>query len=84
IDNIFKNLRSNNHSVITINLHSSLVNFPGGIIKLDPRDLKNFKGDPEDMLKYLYKKFLGDSSKEDDKDDDKKDKYKEDRDHYYI
>lgn len=56
----------------------------GGIIKLDPRDLKDFKGDPEDMLKYLYKKFLGDSGKEDDKDDDKKDKYKEDRDHYYI
>lgn len=28
IDNIFKNLRNNSHSVITINLHSSLVNFP--------------------------------------------------------
>lgn len=28
IHNIFKNLRSNNHSVITINLHSNLVNFP--------------------------------------------------------
>jgi len=54
----------------------------GGIIKLDPRDLKNFKGDPEDMLKYLYKKFLGED-KDDDKDDDK-DKYKEDRNHYYI
>ena len=57
----------------------------GGIIKLDPRDLKDlkdFKGDPEDMLKYLYKKFLGDE-KDDDKDDDK-DKYKEDRNHYYI
>jgi len=54
----------------------------GGIIKIDPRDLKDFKGDPEDMLKYLYKKFLGDS-KDDDKDDDK-DKYREDRDHYYI
>jgi len=54
----------------------------GGIIKLDPRDLKNFKGDPEDMLKYLYKKFLGED-KDDDKDDDK-DKYQEDRNHYYI
>ena len=57
----------------------------GGIIKLDPRDLKDFKGDPEDaqkMLKYLYKKFLGDD-KDDDK-DDVKDKYKEDRNHYYI
>jgi hypothetical protein len=54
----------------------------GGIIKIDPRDLKDFKGDPEDMLKYLYKKFLGDD-KDDDKDEDK-DKYKEDRNHYYI
>jgi hypothetical protein len=54
----------------------------GGIIKLDPRDLKDFKGNPEDMLKYLYKKFLGDD-KDDDKDEDK-DKYKEDRNHYYI
>ncbi|MHA1986591.1 MAG: hypothetical protein ACW98D_08135 [Promethearchaeota archaeon] len=54
----------------------------GGIIKLDPRDLKDFKGDPEDMLKYLYKKFLGDD-KDEDKDDDK-DKYQEDRNHYYI
>ena len=31
----------------------------GGIIKIDPRDLKDFKGDPEDLLKYFYKKFLG-------------------------
>lgn len=54
----------------------------GGIIKIDPRDLKDFKGDPEDMLKYLYKKFLGDD-KDDEKDDDS-DKYKEDRNHYYI
>ena len=67
------------------NIRNKVIPFQkGGIIKLDPRDLKNFKGDPEDMLKYLYKKFLGDSSKEDDKDNDKKDKYKEDRDHYYI
>lgn len=28
IDNIFKNLRKNNHSVITINLFSNQVNFP--------------------------------------------------------
>ncbi|MHA2127515.1 MAG: hypothetical protein ACXABO_15095 [Promethearchaeota archaeon] len=53
----------------------------GGIIKIDPRDLKDFKGDPEEMLKYFYKKFLGD--KDDDKDDDK-DKYKEDSTGYYI
>ncbi|GAG94288.1 unnamed protein product, partial [marine sediment metagenome] len=29
IDSIFKNLRSNNHSVITIKLHSNLIDFPG-------------------------------------------------------
>jgi len=53
----------------------------GGIIKLDPRDLKDFKGDQEEMLKYLFKKYLGD--KDDDKDDDN-DKYKEDSTGYYI
>ncbi len=53
----------------------------GSIIKIDPRDLKDFKGDPEDMLKYLYKKFLG---KDDDDKDDDKDNYKEDNTHYYI
>lgn len=53
----------------------------GGIIKIDPRDLKDFKGDENDLLKYLYKKFLGD--KDDDKDDER-DKYKEDNTGYYI
>jgi hypothetical protein len=53
----------------------------GSIIKIDPRDLKDFKGDPEDMLKYLYKKFLG---KDDDDNDDDNDNYKEDNTHYYI
>jgi len=53
----------------------------GGIIKLDPQDLKDFKGSPEDMLKYLYKKFLG---KDDDDGDDDKDNYKEDNNGYYI
>ena len=70
------------------NLRNKVIPFKkGGIIRLDPRDLKDFKGDPEDteeMFKFFYKKLLGDRSKEDDKDDDKKDKYKEDRDHYYI
>ncbi len=64
------------------NLRNKVIPFKkGGIIKLDPRDLKDFKGGPEDMLKYLYKKFLGDN-KDDDKDDDNKDN--EDRNHYYI
>ncbi|MFX0022120.1 MAG: hypothetical protein ACFE9S_07320 [Candidatus Hermodarchaeota archaeon] len=53
----------------------------GSIIKIDPRDLKDFKGDPEDMLKYFYKKFLG---KDDDENDDENDNYKEDNTHYYI
>ncbi len=53
----------------------------GSIIKIDPRDLKDFKGDPEDMLKYFYKKFLG---KDDDDSDDDNDNYKEDNTHYYI
>ncbi|MFW9873731.1 MAG: hypothetical protein ACFFG0_11555 [Candidatus Thorarchaeota archaeon] len=53
----------------------------GGIIKIDPRDLKDFKGDENDLLKYLYKKFLGDD--DDDKDDDN-DRYKEDNTGYYI
>ncbi len=53
----------------------------GGIIKIDPRDLKDFKGDENDLLKYLYKKFLGDK---DDNKDDEKDKYKEDNTGYYI
>ena len=65
------------------NLRNKMIPFKqGGIIKIDPRDLKDFKGDPEDMLKYLYKKFLGDN-KDDDKDDDN-DKNNEDRNHYYI
>ncbi|MFX1571662.1 MAG: hypothetical protein ACFFB0_02855 [Promethearchaeota archaeon] len=53
----------------------------GGIIKIDPRDLKDFKGDPEEMFKYFYKKLLGDKD-DDDKDDDKE--KKEDNTGYYI
>ncbi len=53
----------------------------GSIIKIDPRDLKDFKGDPEDMLKYFYKKFLG---KDDDDNEDDNDNYNEDNTHYYI
>ncbi|MCK4779773.1 MAG: hypothetical protein KAT57_06280 [Candidatus Lokiarchaeota archaeon] len=56
----------------------------GGIIRIDPRefkDLKDLDGDPEKMLKYFYKKFLG---KDDDDKDDDKDKYGEDNTGYYI
>ncbi len=55
----------------------------GGIIRLDPRDLKDFKGDPKEMLKYFYKKFLGEGGDDDDKDDDK-DNYKDDNTGYYT
>ena len=56
----------------------------GGIIRIDPRefkDLKDLDGDPEKMLKYFYKKFLG---KDDDDKEDDKDKYREDNTGYYI
>lgn len=53
----------------------------GGIIRIDPRDLKDFNGDPEKMLKYFYKKFLGD---DDEDNDDERDKHKEDNTGYYI
>ncbi|MCK4688477.1 MAG: hypothetical protein KAT66_10135 [Candidatus Lokiarchaeota archaeon] len=53
----------------------------GGIIRIDPRDLKDFNGDPEKMLKYFYKKFLGD---DDEDNDDERDKQKEDNTGYYI
>ncbi|MFX0029098.1 MAG: hypothetical protein ACFE8B_07805 [Candidatus Hermodarchaeota archaeon] len=63
-------------------LRSKVIPFKkGGIIKLDPRDLKDFNGDENELLKYFYKKFLG--GDDDDKDDDK-DKYKEDNTGYYI
>ena len=58
----------------------------GGIIRIDPnelKDLKDLEGDPEKMLKYFYKKFLG--KDDDDKDDDNdNDKYREDTKGYYI
>jgi len=53
----------------------------GGIIRIDPHDLKDFKGDPQEMLKYFYKKLLGE---DDDDTDDDKDDYKEDNTGYYI
>ncbi|MFX0041559.1 MAG: hypothetical protein ACFE8L_01490 [Candidatus Hodarchaeota archaeon] len=53
----------------------------GGIIRIDPRDLKDFDGDPEKMLKFFYKKFLGD---DDEDNDDERDKQREDNTGYYI
>ncbi|MFW9867482.1 MAG: PHP domain-containing protein [Candidatus Thorarchaeota archaeon] len=46
IDNIFQNLRKNEHQVITINLHSNLVDFPGDLNILGFKML-------EDFLNYL-------------------------------
>ncbi len=57
----------------------------GGIIKIDPRDFKDFDFDeknPEEIMKFLYKKFFNDD--DDDKRDDESDDYKEDSTGYYI
>ena len=63
------------------NLQSKVMPFRGGgVFKLDPKDLKQFNGDPEKLLKHLYKKFR---EKEEDKAEDKKE-YKEDNDFYFI
>ena len=59
----------------------------GGIIKIDPREFDDLdpNADPEEIMKYLYKKFMGkgDSKDSEDKDDDK-DNYSEDSTGYYI
>ena len=61
-------------------IRSKIIPFKdGGIIKINPQDLKDFDGDPEKMLKY-FKKFLGNNEDE----DDDKDKYNEDNTGYYI
>ena len=59
----------------------------GGIIRFDPKEFKDLdpNADPEEILKYLYKKFAGkdDSTDSDEKDDDQ-DKIHEDNTGYYI
>jgi len=54
----------------------------GGIIKINPKDLKDLDldGNPEDIIKYFYKKFFGGK----DDDDDDKDNISEDKTGYYI
>ena len=47
IDNIFRNLRFNNHSVIAIKLHSNIINFPGELNDFGFKLL-------EDYLNYLF------------------------------
>ncbi|TFG06230.1 MAG: hypothetical protein EU539_08150 [Promethearchaeota archaeon] len=56
----------------------------GGIIKLDPKDLKDLDIDPsnpEDLIK-AFKKIMGDKDKDDEKDKDPN--FYEDKDGYYI
>jgi len=57
----------------------------GGIIKIDPRDFKDLdpNADPEEIMKALYKKFMGEHGDDDDENDDDK-KYSEDSTGYYI
>jgi hypothetical protein len=60
----------------------------GGIIKIDPRDFKDIKdvdpnGNPEDILKAIYKKLMGASDDDDEEEDDKSDS-SEDNTGYYI
>lgn len=57
----------------------------GGIIKIDPRDFKDLDIDsdnPEDFLKALYKKLMGENESDDE--DDENDSYHEDSTGYYI
>ncbi len=59
----------------------------GGIIKIDPRDFKDLdpNADPEEIMKALYKKFMGEHEHDDDDEkDDDKNKYSEDSTGYYI
>jgi len=56
----------------------------GNVIGINMSDLKDLdpNADPEEIFKYLSKKFLGNDEDEDD--DDKKDRYDEDKTGYYI
>ena len=69
-------------------MRSNMIPFKhGGIIKMDPRDFEDLDpdADPEDIIKYFYKKFMGkkDNDDNDDRDDDKSN-YREDNTGYYI
>lgn len=67
-------------------IRSKMVPFKhGGIIKMDPRDFEDLdpNADPEDIIKYFYKKFMG-KKDNDDRDDEKDKNYREDNTGYYI
>jgi len=55
----------------------------GGIIGINMNDLKDLdpNADPEEIFKFLSKKFLGD---DDEDDEDRNDRYDEDKSGYYI
>lgn len=53
----------------------------GGIIRIDPSDLKDFDGDIEKFMKNIYKKLTKD---DDENDDDEDTGYDEDNTGYYI
>ncbi|MHA1803181.1 MAG: hypothetical protein ACTSU4_01465 [Promethearchaeota archaeon] len=55
----------------------------GGIIRIDPNDLRNFDGDIEKFMRSIYKKFLNNKDKDDENDDDD-DYFREDNTGYYI
>jgi hypothetical protein len=79
-------LRQKKQEQIQKEMRSKFVPFKqGGIIKIDPRDFKDLDLDsdnPEDLLKALYKKLMGD--REGDDEDDEDNNYHEDSTGYYI
>lgn len=79
-------LRQKEQEQIQKEMRSKFVPFKqGGIIKIDPRDFKDLGIDsdnPEDLLKALYKKLMGD--REGDDEDDEDNNFHEDNTGYYI
>jgi len=79
-------IRQKNQEKLQQEMRSKFVPFKqGGIIKIDPRDFKDLDVDsdnPEDFLKALYKKLMGENDSDDEDDDN--DSYQEDSTGYYI
>ena len=78
--------QARNEERIEKEMRSKVIPFKrGGIIKIDPRDFKDLdpNADPEEIMKALYKKFMG-KHDDDDENDDDKNKYTEDSTGYYI
>jgi len=79
-------LRQKKQEQVKQEMRSKFVPFKqGGIIKIDPRDFKDLDLDsdnPEDLLKALYKKLMGDREGDDEEDEDNN--FHEDSTGYYI